>query len=186
MNDAFLVGKKTYLRPVELADTKLIQKWHNDPKIRKMARLGELPVTYTKEEGDIRVAKDSKEEIYLIVVKKSTNKPIGFVRLNFIDTVSRNMWLRFVVGDPKVWGKNFAHDALNHVLGWLFSELNIHRVTLETYATNTRAIRFFQKLGFKQEGVVRDAVYFDGKYYDIISLGILASEFKKKTSTSNQ
>jgi len=180
MKNAFLVGKKTYLRPVELADTRLIQKWHNDPMIRKMARLGELPVTYTKEDSDIRVARDSREEIYLIIMEKSTDKPIGFIRLNFIDAVSRNMWLRCVLGNPKVWGKNFAHDALSHVLKWLFSEQNIHRVTLETYATNKRAIKFFQKLGFKQEGTIREAVYFDGEYYDIISLGILASEFRIK------
>jgi ribosomal-protein-alanine N-acetyltransferase len=178
MKNAFLVGKKTYLRPVELSDTRLIQEWHNDPRIRTLTRLGELPVTYVKEDNDIRISKDSQEEIYLIIMEKSTDKSIGFVRLNFIDSVSRNMWLRFVVGDPNVWGKNLARDALIHVLKWLFSEQNIHRVTLESYAINTRAIKFFQKLGFKQEGTIREAIYFDGKYYDIVSLGILTGEFK--------
>jgi RimJ/RimL family protein N-acetyltransferase len=180
MKNAFLVGKKTYLRPVELSDTELIQKWHNDPKIRTRARIGELPVTYTKEESDIRVAKDSREEIYFIVMEKSTDKPIGFIRLNFIDSVSRNMWLRFVIGDTKAWGKNLAHDALSQVLRWLFSEQNIHRVTLETYETNKRAIRFFKNLGFKQEGIVREALYVGGTYYNIIALGLLCREFKNK------
>lgn len=178
MKNAFLVGKTTYLRPVELSDTELIQKWHNDPKIRERARIGELPVTYTKEENDIRVAKDSREEIYFIIMEKSTDNPVGFIRLNLIDPVSRNMWLRFIIGNTSAWGKNLAYDALNQVLRWLFSEQNIHRVTLETYETNQRAIRFFTKLGFKQEGTIREAVYSDGKYSDIISLGILAGEFE--------
>jgi ribosomal-protein-alanine N-acetyltransferase len=178
MKNAFLIGEKIYLRPVELSDARLIQQWHNDPKIRTLARLGELPVTYVKEEDDIRISKDAKEEIYLIIMQKSTDQPVGFVRLNFIDTVSRNTWLRFVIGDADAWGKDLAHDALSCVLQWLFSEQNVHRVTLETYETNKRAIRFFKKLGFKQEGVVREAVYIGGKYYNIIAFGLLHTEFK--------
>lgn len=179
MNDPFLVGKQVYLRPVEISDTPLIQKWHNDPDIRRSARLGETPVTYTKEESDINVAKDSQDEIYLLVVQRSTEKPIGFIRLNIIDRASRNMWLRMIIGDSNARGKNLAQDALAIVLEWLFSEQNVHRVTLETYETNQRAIRFFEKLGFKQEGMIREAIYVDGKYYNIISLGLLKKEFKE-------
>lgn len=178
MNNPFLEGRETYLRPVELSDALLIQRWHNDPKIRTKARMGELPVTHIKEEEEIRMSKEAGEEIYLMIVQKSSDRPIGFIRLNFIDTVSRNMWLRFIIGDPNAWGKNLASDALNHVLQWLFSEQNVHRITLETYETNKRAIRFFKKLGFKEEGTVREAVYVGGKYYNIISLGLLRAEFE--------
>ena len=60
-------------------------------------------------------------------------------------------------------------------LKWLFQTLDIHRVTIECYSTNLRAIRFYKKVGFKQEGILREAVLIDGKYYDIISFGILKS-----------
>jgi RimJ/RimL family protein N-acetyltransferase len=62
MKNAFLVGKKTYLRPVELADTHMIQQWHNDPEIRKLARMGELPVTYIREEHETSIARDSNKK----------------------------------------------------------------------------------------------------------------------------
>jgi ribosomal-protein-alanine N-acetyltransferase len=180
MKNPFLIGKDTYLRPVEISDATLIQKWHNDPDIRKSARLGELPVTYVKEEYDIRVAKKSGEEIYLMIVKKTTNKPIGFIRLNYIDNVSKNMWLRMIIGDVKARGKNLAEDALRCALEWLFSEQNVHRLSLETYETNKRAIRFFEKLGFRREGIIREAVYIDGKYYNILSLGLLKKEYARR------
>jgi ribosomal-protein-alanine N-acetyltransferase len=180
MTNAFLIGKRTYLRPVELADTHLIQEWHNDPRIRTLARLGELPVTYMQEEDDIRTAKQTREEIYLMIVEKSSNRAIGFIRLNFMDRVSRNMWLRMIIGVADARGKNLAEDALRSVLKWLFSEQNVHRVTLETYETNKRAISFFEKMGFKQEGILREAVYVGGKYYDMIALGLLSRDFKNK------
>jgi RimJ/RimL family protein N-acetyltransferase len=112
-------------------------------------------------------------------VKKIGDKPIGFIRLHIIDRASQNMWLRMIIGDKKAYGADLAHDALVHVVEWLFSEQNVHRITLETYETNKRALRFFEKVGFKQEGVLREAVYKDGKYYNIISLGLLKREFKK-------
>jgi RimJ/RimL family protein N-acetyltransferase len=180
MNNAFLVGEKTYLRPVELSDTRSIQEWHNDPEIRKLARSGELPVTYTKENDDIRIAKDSEEEIYLIIMEKRTDKSIGFIRLNLIDAVARNMWLRMIIGDAEARGKKSAEDALRCILEWLFSEQNVHRVTIETYETNIRAIHFFKKLGFKQEGIVREAVYIDKEYHNIVALGLLKREFQRK------
>ena len=180
MTNAFLIGKKTYLRPVELSDAHLIQEWHNDPRIRRSARLGELPVTYIKEEDDIRSAKQTCEEIYFMIVEKSRDRAIGFIRLNFMDRVSRNMWLRMIIGDVNARGKNLAEDALRSVLRWLFSEQNVHRVTLETYETNKRAIGFFEKMGFKQEGILREAVYVGGKYYNIVALGLLNREFTKE------
>lgn len=177
MKNAFLIGKKTYLRPVEATDARLIQTWHNDPEIRRFARLGELPVTYAKEDEDIKTAKDSDQEIYLMIVEKSSDHSIGFIRLNFIDSVSRNMWLRLIIGDAEARGRNLAEDAVRCVIEWLFHEQNVHRITLETYASNMRAMRFFEKLGFRKEGVLREAVYADGKYYDIVTLGILSTEY---------
>lgn len=179
MNNPFLVGEKAYLRPVEVPDTPLLQKWHNDPDIRRSARLGELPVTYTKEEEDIRVARDSQDEVYLLIVSKQTDIAVGFIRLNMIDRVSKNMWLRMIIGEEDARGTDLARDALRLVLEWLFSEQNAHRVTLETYETNKRALRFFEKVGFKQEGVIREAVYIDGEYSNIISFGLLKKEFKR-------
>ena len=180
MVSPFLIGEKTYLRAVELSDARLIQEWHNDPEIRRAARLGELPVTFTKEEDDIRIAKQTSDEIYLMIIDKSREKAIGFIRLNFIDNVSRNMWLRMIIGDANARGKKLAEDALRCALNWLFSEQNVHRVTLETYETNERAISFFKKLGFVQEGILREALYVGGKYYNIVTLGLLNREFKKE------
>lgn len=179
MNNPFLICKNCYLRPVEINDAPLIQKWHNDPELRRLGSGSGLPVTREKEEQDIKSACNSKDEAYLMVVKKRDNKAIGFIRFNYIDSISKNVWLRMIIGDKKAWGKNYASEALKSVLKWLFYEQNIHRITLETYATNKRALKFFEKMGFKKEGVLRGAHYADGKYFDIISYGLLKNEFEK-------
>ncbi len=177
MTKPFLMGRRVYLRPIKITDAPIIQNWHNDPELRKVARAGERPTTIEYEKEDIKTSYNNKDEAYLMVVKKANEKEIGFIRGNCLASSSGNVWLRMIIGDKKAWGKDYAVDALRCFLGWLFYELNIHRVTCETYATNRRAIRFFEKIGFKREGVIREAHYIDGKYHDIISFGLLKREF---------
>ena len=179
MNNPFLISKNCYLRPVEINDALLIQTWHNDHELRRLGSGGGLPVTKEKEEQDIKSSYSSKDEAYLMVIKKENNKAIGFIRINCLTRISKDVWLRMIIGDKKAWGRGYASEALQSVLKWLFYELNIRRITLETYATNKRALKFFEKMGFKKEGVLREAHYADGKYYDIISYGLLKKEFEK-------
>jgi RimJ/RimL family protein N-acetyltransferase len=180
MINPFLPGKNIYLRPVEITDAALIQKWHNDPELRKLGSGGELSTTKEKEEEDIKNTHSSKDQAYFMIVKKSDNKSIGFIRLNCLTGSSRNVWLRMIIGDKNSWGGNYASSALHAVLEWLFYELTIHRVSLETYSTNKRALRFFEKMGFKREGISREAHFADGRYYDIICFGLLKNEYHQK------
>ncbi len=179
MHNPFLIGNRVYLRPVEIADAPIIQKWHNDPELRQLGSGSGHATSRNKEEEDIKSAAHSQDEGYFMVVKIMSNEAVGFIRVNCLTSSSRNVWLRMIIGDKKSWGKNYAHDAVMTFLNWLFNELNMHRVTCETYATNGRAIRFFEKIGFKREGTIREAHFTDGKYYNIISFGLLKREFVK-------
>jgi len=57
--------------------------------------------------------------------------------------------------------------------------LGLNRVELETYSFNPRAQRCYQKAGFVREGIRRQALYRDGEFHDIITMGILRSEFEE-------
>lgn len=48
-----------------------------------------------------------------------------------------------------------------------------HRVELDAHADNPRAIRLYEKVGFKHEGVSRDAVMIDGRYIDSVKMAII-------------
>lgn len=177
MNNPYLVGKNVYLRPVEFTDAPLIQTWHNDPELRKLGGNPKLLSTKDTEEEDIQKAYKSDDEAYLMIVKKANNDAIGFIRLNRLTSRDRNVWLRMVIGDKASWGKGYGSQVLRAVSHWIFNELNVHRVECETYATNEGALKFFKRMGFKKEGVHRQAHFTEGKYEDIISFGILREEF---------
>jgi ribosomal-protein-alanine N-acetyltransferase len=174
-----ITGLRILLRPVTLTDAPIINRWHNDPEIIQKARAGIEKTTMQQEKDDIKTARGSIDQAYHLIVTKSNNTPIGFLRIHIIDKHSGNVWLRIIIGDKNSRGKGYAADALKVYLKWIFNKLGMHRVTLECYATNKRAIKFYRKIGFKQEGTLREAVLINGKFRNIISLGMLHHDFKE-------
>ena len=63
------------------------------------------------------------------------------------------------------------------MLGHAFENLELHRVGLSVFSYNTRAIRAYEKVGFRHEGRLRDAIQRDGRYWDEIQMGILREEW---------
>lgn len=75
--------------------------------------------------------------------------------------------------------KGIAGQALRLFIGYVFNTMNFHRLEAEVVDYNSSAKRLFENLGFKQEGILREAKFFNGRFHDIISYGILASEWKE-------
>jgi RimJ/RimL family protein N-acetyltransferase len=63
------------------------------------------------------------------------------------------------------------------ILGYAFMELNLHRVSLDVFGYNLRAIRSYEKVGFKLEGRKREMLLREGKRWDLIYMGILRAEW---------
>jgi ribosomal-protein-alanine N-acetyltransferase len=167
-------GDKVYLRPVQLSDVPLIVKWKKDPYIQRMTLYPGVEITAESQEQDIRRAVEA-DELYMIIVIKKTDTPIGYMRVNSWQGQPGCVWLRYALGEER--GKGYGTDALKCFIRRLFDE-GVHRFDTEIYAFNTVALAFLGKLGFIKEGVKRKA-FFDGeKYVDLVVLGLLKEDFK--------
>jgi RimJ/RimL family protein N-acetyltransferase len=91
-----------------------------------------------------------------------------------INPHNRSAGLRIFLQDG--FGKGYGTAALKHVLDHAFNVRNLHRVDLEVYEFNERAIHVYQKLGFREEGRLRDALLWDGEFYDAIVMSILRTD----------
>jgi diamine N-acetyltransferase len=81
--------------------------------------------------------------------------------------------------DPEYVGKGYGRDAIMTLLDWSFRILNLRRVSLDTLATNERAIRAYRACGFVEEGRLREHEYVNGAYVDEVVMGVLRSEWEK-------
>lgn len=103
---------------------------------------------------------------------------IGFVRLDEIDHVNKSVRIG---GDihPKYRGRGFGVQMYNLLFKYCFDELSMNRLWLFVLDFNKPARNLYIKMGMKEEGCQRQAIYRNGKYHDYIMMSLLRSEWKE-------
>ncbi len=99
---------------------------------------------------------------------------------NRVDNSSRSSEIDIVIGEPGYRDRGYGTDALRAFLAFLFETVGLHRVWLATYDYNARARRAYEKLGFVQEGVMRQSDWVDGRWVDSVIYGILKHELRRE------
>ena len=85
-----------------------------------------------------------------------------------------------MISAPGLLGKGIGTLATRAVVDWGFKRLNAHRIWLGCSAENLGAIKCYEKVGFKREGVLRDEIWCNGHYTDAIRMGLLESDWKEE------
>lgn len=132
----------------------------------------------TQIENYIANNESDQSRIDLLIYSKADDKLVGEVVINDIDAHSRIGSLRIAIFDYIDFNKGFGSEGVILALGYGFGMLNLHRVELEVFDYNERGLHVYEKIGFKKEGVKREAGYFNHKYHDIVCMSMLAKEFR--------
>jgi RimJ/RimL family protein N-acetyltransferase len=82
-----------------------------------------------------------------------------------------------MIGEKDTWGKGYGFEASILILKYAFHELNLNRIFLTVREDNINAIKLYKKVGFKEEGLLRQQVYNNNKYINMIIMSILKDEF---------
>ncbi|MDV2682933.1 GNAT family protein [Alkalihalophilus lindianensis] len=171
-------SNRVQLRKMVPEDIERYHTWRNDIDVMNSTSLSldiySLDETRAFVENVMLNAGSSKS--YLIEEKES-KLSLGVTSLIHIDYKNRNAECIIDIGEKDYWGKGYATEALKLLLDYAFLELNLHRISLKVFSFNERAIGVYCKLGFKQEGVSRQSLYREGKWHDIIHMGILREEY---------
>ncbi len=107
------------------------------------------------------------------------DRPIGSIGLDEIRWTHGDSFLGIGVGDPEYRGKGYGTDALLVILRYAFTELNLHRISLDVFEYNLRAIRSYEKTGFVVEGRERQFLNREGRRWDLVYMGILRQEWER-------
>lgn len=76
--------------------------------------------------------------------------------------------------------RGYGTEVVLWTLSWAFRMLNLHRVDLDVFEWNPGAIRLYEKLGFKREGRMREHLWFNGRYWDQLLMGMLQHEWHER------
>lgn len=175
-----LVGEKINLTSINEEDVLEIQKWHNDVSfMRNYDIVSAIPLNMEDvEETIINIRKCNTA--YIFAVKKlEQQKIIGVTGFENISWNNGTALIYIGLGDKKNRGQGNGKEALKLTIEFGFEELNFHRIYLTVLEYNEPAIKLYEKLGFKREGVYREFIHRDGKRYDMYLYGILRPEWEE-------
>ncbi|MFH0878800.1 MAG: GNAT family protein [Lentisphaerota bacterium] len=108
-----------------------------------------------------------------------SDRIIGDIGLDGIRWPHRECFVGIGLGEREFWGKGYGTDALKIILRYAFTELNLHRVTLDVFEYNQRGVRSYEKAGFVREGRERGVLLREGRRWDVIYMGILRDDWLK-------
>ncbi len=170
-------GERVRLRAIEKSDVPTFVRWFNDPEVRKCL-LMYVPFSTMQEERWVEGLADRQDYVFAIEAQAGEKwVHIGNTGLHQIDWKNRLAVLGIMLGEQPYWGKGYGTDAVRTMLNFAFRAINLHRVELEVFEYNPRAIRCYEKAGFQRDGVRRQSHFYDGRYYDAYLMSILQGEF---------
>ncbi|UCC62697.1 MAG: GNAT family N-acetyltransferase [Anaerolineae bacterium] len=179
VRSAFLLGQRVYLRPSEEDDLVCVRKWANDSEVRRLT--GEVtPMSQADAEEFLERVRSDENRLWFVVVLKEGDRAIGEAGLLRMFHPWRTTDLSLIIGEKDAWGRGYGSEAIQLLLDYAFGYLGFHRVAVGVAGFNERAIRFYEKVGFRREGVQRDGYYYDYEYHDFIMMSILEHEFREK------
>lgn len=170
------IGKLVYFRPVERSD--IDGGWHqwiNDP-VANEHLFGAFPINKDELQRYYEGSQPPGSVMFAVCAKEN-DRYIGNARLGSIDWVNRICTYGRLIGDPEYRGKGYGTDALLLLLRYGFHTLGMNRIWSTADSLNAVSLRSNEKIGMKQEGRMREALYRDGAFRDTIILSMLRRDF---------
>jgi RimJ/RimL family protein N-acetyltransferase len=166
-------GRLVRLRPVEEKDIPLIHEMFNDLQVQRT-----LAITWIQPHAGTRewwegIRRNPNAAPF--VIETLAGETVGVCSLEDIHAASRSAALGIWIGTPH-WDKGYGTDAVRTLCRFGFEEMNLQRIGLAVYDVNPRGRRAYEKVGFKEEGRRRRAMFLDGTYVDVVGMGLLAEE----------
>ncbi len=176
-----LKGEKVTLRAVEREDLPRLCEFNNDLAV-ELAGGGDPPMPQSlarlQAEYDERVSKGGRDGAQFAI--EAEGKLIGQCALWHFDEMACTCELGIGIGDREYWGRGYGREAVRLLLEWAFRYRNIRKVWLTTMGSNERALRCYRACGFVEEGRLREHVWTDGRYVDLVYMGVLRDKWERR------
>jgi len=170
-----LVGERIYLSPINVEDVEIFTEWMNDFYVTDYT--GRSYRTMTLQDEKQYLEKTSNTKNVFAIIDSEKDETIGTVGLHEIDNINRTATLGIFIGNKSYWNKGYGTEAIQLILDFGFNYLNLNNIDLALMEFNQRALKCYEKCGFKEIGRKRKCKFINGKYYDSILMDILAEEF---------
>ena len=172
-------GRRIVIRSIEEEDLPLVLPWWNDPEVMYYAD-DDLHPSLTLQDLQQRHAKEIGEwrhHMERMVIETKDTRLIGDIMYRGYQSDVRSAYMGLLIGMKDLWGQGYGTEAIWLFLEYLFVQKEMHKVAITVSDFNTRAIKAYEKCGFRRDGVLRDNATVEGKYVNHLLMSLLEEEY---------
>ncbi len=173
----FLENENIYFVPLDEEIDDRYLRWINDRAVIDHLQTGQFPKTRTCLTEYVRSINESHNHVFFGVMEKKSGGYIGNVKLGPIDWVNRTAEYGLMIGDKSFHGKGHGQEITRLTLHYAFMVLNLNKVTAGASVDNVASIKLHEKVGLRIEGTLREQIFHNGAYKDVVRMGITRSEY---------
>ena len=171
--------ERLVIRLLERRDLEEVRRLHNHDET--LLRLTDLShVSEMQQDAWFQAVSSSRTSRRYVGRRRADEAFVGVFRLDRLDPWNRNAYVGADVV-PAMRRQGYAEEMFAYFLRYLFSQCGLNRVALATLASNTAALELYRKLGFLEEGREREAIFRDGRFQDLVLMGLLAEDWHGRT-----
>ena len=175
-----IVGRRIVLRRHRAENLAIVSRWYRDPEVARLTRYQTRPMPREEVERFFQTRLLGPDSVAYAIHVRLTDRLIGLTTFSSLDPDNGSVLFHITLGERDVWGQGYGTEAASLMLAHAFERLGLHRVGLSVFSFNERAIRSYEKAGFRIEGRLRDAIARDGRYWDEIQMGALRPEWLER------
>jgi RimJ/RimL family protein N-acetyltransferase len=172
-----LTGEQIVLRRHVPANLRAFQRWYADPEVVRLTRYQDSPMRPEEIERFFAARALGADSLAMAIHVRATDLLVGTCALSQLDADNGSALFHITIGEKEAWGHGFGTEATRLMINHAFGGLGLHRVGLTVFSFNERAIRSYRSVGFVVEGRSREAIWREGRWWDEISMSILASDW---------
>ncbi|OXS74988.1 GNAT family N-acetyltransferase [Lysinibacillus sp. KCTC 33748] len=169
-----ITTERLVLRLFETTDAETVAKLCNNYNIYKSTMY--LPYPYSLDDAlswmEHHYDNFTQDISYeFAVTDKETGELYGAIALSNNKRLKQGE-IAYWIGE-EYWGKGYATEAAQSIVQFAFEEKRLHKVFARYFSTNPASGTVMDKIGMKQEGILKDHIIKDGKYEDLVFYGII-------------
>jgi RimJ/RimL family protein N-acetyltransferase len=179
MKAPFMVGPIIYVRGLDRNDLRQMVAWVNDHEVTKLLFTGHRPANIELLEKQWEHDQDSQNEVVFAVCTKKDDVFVGTTGLYTINWIMRTSEFRVFLGNKAYWNRGIGTECTKLMVVYGFEKLNLNRIWLGVNSDNVGGVRAYEKAGLVREGTFRQEQYRNFRYYDVVRMSILRSEYEQ-------
>jgi RimJ/RimL family protein N-acetyltransferase len=169
-------GERVWLRAIEPADVTEVPV--GDAELAHFAGFKRPFSRAEQERFATKISAQGDAGYQFAICELGSDRAIGSVGLRDIDRLDGAAEVAIFLADRATWGRGLGTDAMLALLDFAFGELRLERVWLRVFDYNPRAIRSYEKAGFRTDAVLRHDRFHRGRHHDTHLMAILRAEWE--------